>query len=186
MLQVTAKPLPPRLSQNIVRWSRNPKVKSVRAIPYLAGSLVALAMCVAVGAVALTIVDTSSEAEPSWIERQIAPALLRMKLRLSRPMKTSPLTPTEVDLERGGEIYQQQCAYCHGATRGRMAPFAQSFSPRPPQFVIVPSRGPTWMDAYFIQHGVRWSGMPAFRRFTASDAWRLALYVEGRNTPTEQ
>ena len=129
-------------------------MKSLRATPYLASSLVALALCGAVSAVTFTIVDTSSEAEPSWIERQVAPALLRMKLRLSRPMKASPLTPTEADLERGGEIYQQQCAYCHGATRGRKAPFAQSFSPRPPQFVIVPARVPTWMDAYFIQHGM--------------------------------
>jgi mono/diheme cytochrome c family protein len=66
-----------------------------------------------------------------------------------------------------------------------MAPFAKSLSPRPPQFVIKPAQGPTWLDAYVIQHGIRWSGMPAFRGLSEADAWRLALYVEGRNKPKE-
>ena len=160
-------------------------MKFLRATPYLAGSFVALALCAVAGAVTFTIIDTSSEAEPSWLEKQFAPALLRIKLRFSPATKACPFTPTEDDLERGSELYQQRCAICHGATRGKVAPLAISFSPRPPQFVIEPAHGPTWMDAHFIQHGIRWSGMPAFRTLSTADAWRLALYVEGRSTPTK-
>lgn len=135
---------------------------------------------------AFTALDMSGEAEPSWVETRIASALLQMKLRFNRPMKISPLTPTEQDLERGSDLYQEQCGFCHGVTRGRMAPFAKSLSPRPLQFVIKPGQRPTWMDAYVIQHGIRWSGMPAFRGLSEADAWRLALYVEGRTEPRER
>lgn len=147
--------------------------------------IIPVAAILTIAIFAFAIVDVSSEAEPSWVEKWLAPSLLRAKLRFSRATKVSPFTPTEDDLERGGELYQQRCGICHGATRGKVAPLANSFSPRPPQFVIQPAQGPTWMDAQFIQHGIRWSGMPAFRTLSAEDAWRLALYVEGRSTPTE-
>lgn len=147
--------------------------------------IIPVAAMLTVAAFAFAIVDASSEAEPSWVEQRLAPSLLRAKLRFSRVTTVSPFRPTEDDLERGSELYQQRCAICHGATRGKLAPLANSFSPRPPQFVIEPAHGPTWMDAQFIQHGIRWSGMPAFRTLSTADAWRLALYVEGRSTPTE-
>jgi mono/diheme cytochrome c family protein len=131
----------------------------------------------------LLTVDVSSDAEPSSAERWFASVLLDAKIRSYRPKKLSPLTQADEDLERGGELYQQQCGFCHGVARGRMAPFAKSFSPRPPQFVIKPAPGPTWKDAYVIQHGVRWTGMPAFRSLSEPDAWRLALYVEGESNP---
>lgn len=132
------------------------------------------------------VVDVSGEAEPSRLETWVASSLLQIKLRFKRPKKVSPLSPTEQDLERGSELYQRQCGICHGVTRGRMAPLATALSPRPPQFVIQPAQRPTWMDVYVIQHGIRWSGMPAFQGLSDADAWRLALYVEGRNKPRER
>jgi mono/diheme cytochrome c family protein len=137
------------------------------------------------GATAFAAVDVSAEAEPGWLEKRFASVLLGMKLRANCPTKLSPLTPTDQDLERGSDIYREQCGFCHGVTRGKIAPFGKSLSPRPPQFVIEPAHGPTWMDAYVIQHGVRWSGMPAFRGLSEADAWRVALYVEGRSRPKE-
>jgi mono/diheme cytochrome c family protein len=133
--------------------------------------------------VGLMTVDVSGDAEPSSAERWFASVLLNAKIRSIRPKKLSPLDQADENLERGSELYQQQCGFCHGVARGRMAPFAKSFSPRPPQFVIKPAQGPTWRDAYVIQHGVRWSGMPAFRSLSEADAWRLALYVEGESNP---
>lgn len=153
-----------------------------KILPYLLTTVtLALTLCFA----AFALVDLSAEAEPSRLEARLASALLQIKLRLSHPLKSSPLTATEDDLVRGSELYEMRCANCHGATRGSMAPLAKSFSPRPPQFVILPAQKPTWMDAYIIQHGIRWSAMPAFRNLSVADAWRLALYVEGRHNPRE-
>ena len=157
-------------------------MRQAKILPYF---LVATALAVVVCLAAFRLIDLSSEAEPSWLETRLASALLQTKLRLNHPLKISPVAVTEDDLVRGSELYEQRCAICHGATRGRMALLAKSFSPRPPQFVIQPAQKPTWMDVYIIQHGIRWSGMPAFRALPAADAWRVALYVEGRQAPKE-
>ena len=153
-----------------------------KILPYL---LVAAMLALILGVTAFAFTDVSADAEPSWLETRLASALLQAKLRLDRPLKSPPLAPTQEDLVRGSELYETRCANCHGATHGRMAPLAKSFSPRPPQFVILPAQKPTWMDAYIIQHGIRWSGMPAFRALSPADAWRVALYVEGRHVPKE-
>ena len=152
----------------------------------LANLLIIATLALAMAVTTFLLVDLSGEAEPSLLETRLASRLLQMKLRWNGASQSSPLTPTEDDLVRGSELYEVRCAVCHGATRGKPAPFAKSFSPRPPQFVIQPAQKPTWMDAYVIQHGIRWTGMPAFRGLSAADAWRLALYVEGRSKPRER
>jgi mono/diheme cytochrome c family protein len=147
--------------------------------------LLLMAACVgALGAAGVTAIDMTGEAEPSWVETRLAQTLLHLKLGTKRS-KTPLLDVNEEDRQKANDIYEQQCAFCHGATRGKEAPFAKSLSPRPPQFTIQPSRRPTWRDAYVIQHGVRWSGMPAFHGFSETETWRLALYVEGRTQPQE-
>jgi len=133
---------------------------------------------------AFAAIDMTAEAEPSWVETRLAQTLLHVKLGAHRPTKP-PLSVNEEDLQKATDIYEQQCGFCHGVRRGKEAPLAKSLSPRPPQFTIQASLGPTWRDAYVIQHGIRWSGMPAFPGFSEAESWHLALYVEGRTQPKE-
>jgi mono/diheme cytochrome c family protein len=142
-------------------------------------------MAFAVGAVTLTVVDITNDAEPSRAENWLTSYVLQMKVRAQKPQQPSRVSATEDDLDHASSMYQQMCAFCHGASRGRMAPFAKSLSPRPPQFVKRPSERPTWMDAYIIQHGIRWTGMPSFSSLSEADAWHLALYVEGQSKPRQ-
>ena len=83
----------------------------------LAILLVIATLALAIGATAFMLADLSGEAEPSLVETQLASALLRLKLRWNGALQSSPLTPAEDDLVRGSELYQVQCAVCHGATR---------------------------------------------------------------------
>ena len=136
-------------------------------------------------ALAVTVVDITNEAEPSRAETWLAWSVFRMRFCAQRPQQPIHFMTTEDDLDRASTMYQQMCAFCHGARKGRMAPFARALSPRPPQFVIEPSGRPTWMDAYVIQHGIRWAGMPSFQSLPESEVWHLASYVEGRNQPRE-
>jgi cytochrome c len=148
--------------------------------------LLAIAVAaLAIGAVAFTVVDITNEAEPSRAETWLTWSVFRMKVRAQKPRHVVEFTTTEKDLDRANTMYQQMCSFCHGATRGRMAPFARSLSPRPPQFVIQASEHPTWMDAYVIRHGIRWTGMPSFQGLSKADAWHLAFYVEGQSKPRE-
>jgi len=136
--------------------------------------------------VGLLTVDVSSEAEPSWIEQRFASALLDLKVRLKAPPKTSPLKSFNEDALIGSELYRAQCSFCHGGMDGSVAPLAKSFSPRPPQFAIHPTRHPAWMNAYVIRHGVRWTAMPAFPNLSDSDTWRIATFLEARAKTAEQ
>ena len=153
--------------------------KSLIVIP------VAVAVAILLCAGAFAVVDITNEREPSRAEAWAASSWLQMRIRAQRPRQPENFATTDDDLERASTMYQQMCAFCHGAARGRKAPFADSLSPRPPQFVIRPSARPTWMDAYVIQHGIRWTGMPSFQSLPQSDIWHLALYVEGRHQPKE-
>jgi mono/diheme cytochrome c family protein len=146
---------------------------------------IVLAATVVIVPLALVSVDITSAAEPSRAETWIASSLLYARVRAQKPRLPERFTTSDIDLDRASTMYQQMCALCHGAARGRPAPFAKALSPRPPQFVIRPSQCPTWMDVYIIQHGVRWTGMPSFEGLAQEDTWHLALYVEGQNQPRE-
>jgi mono/diheme cytochrome c family protein len=136
--------------------------------------------------VALTMVDVSSEAEPSWIETRLASSFLDVKVRLKDPARTSPLNSPDEDVIVGGQLYRARCSFCHGGLDGRVAPLAKSFSPRPPQLTIERTRRPVWMNAYLIRHGVRWTAMPAFPDLSEADAWRIATFLEIRAKANEQ
>jgi len=152
---------------------------------FLQSFAVVALLATAVAGTAFLLLDVSAESEPSWIESHIASSALHLKLRLRRSAKAPPFVANESDLEKGNDLYIKQCAFCHGTMRGHKGPYAESFSPRPPQFVIQPAQGPTWRDVEVIRHGVRWTGMPAFPWLPEEDAWRVALYVEGRTQPKD-
>ena len=165
----------------IADWWGTVAVVQRKRVILLSIAVAALAFCM----VAFSVIDITNDAEPSPTESLLATSVFMMKVSAQRSRQPLSFTTTEADLDRASGMYQQMCSFCHGAARGRTAPFAESFSPRPPQFVIQPSVRPTWMDAYVIQHGVRWTGMPSFQGLSAADAWHLALYVEGRSQPSE-
>jgi mono/diheme cytochrome c family protein len=129
---------------------------------------------VCLGLAAFFILDLSAEANPSWAERTLAFGLLEARIAIhgtpAPPILDSPDT-------RSAQIYGQRCAFCHGGIDGTAAGFAQTLSPRPPEFITDRPRASVPIDAYIIKHGIRWTGMPAFKSMSDADAWRLASYV---------
>lgn len=144
---------------------------------YLAALAVVLCL-VLLFAVLLVRADVSSEAEPTRLEALVASGLLTTKLRITHQREQSPIAATSADIDRGKQLYQQQCSFCHGEAAGKPGMLASSFSPRPPQFAVKAASRPTWMNAYLIRHGIRWSAMPSFGNLSEADAWRIALYLD--------
>lgn len=135
--------------------------------------IMTLVVLVGVAVVSATI-NLSAEAEPGWLERTVAFGFLQARIGLSG---TPNAVPADSNDKRSREIYQQRCAFCHGGVDGTTASFAHSLSPRPPQFFAESPRASVAADAYIIKHGIRWTGMPAFRTMSDADAWRVAMYV---------
>ena len=134
--------------------------------------VVAAILCL--GLAAFGLLDVSAEANPSWAERTLAFGLL--EARIAMHGTPSPV-PADTSDTRSAQVYQQRCAFCHGGIDGTTASFARTLSPRPPQFVSDRPRAAVGVDAYIIKHGIRWTGMPAFRSMSDADAWRLASFV---------
>jgi mono/diheme cytochrome c family protein/catechol 2,3-dioxygenase-like lactoylglutathione lyase family enzyme len=130
---------------------------------------------VCLGLAAFCVIDLSAEANPSWAERRLAFGLLEARI-VMHGIPAPPPSDTSGDV-RSAQVYQQRCAFCHGGIDGSAAGFAQALSPRPPQFVVDRPRASVPIDAYIIKHGIRWTGMPAFKSMSDADAWRLAAYV---------
>jgi len=137
-------------------------------------AIVVAAVIACVGLVAFAVLDLSAEAEPSWVERTLAFRLLEARIALHG---VPGLPPSDTNETRSAQVYQQRCALCHGGIDGTTSSFARTLSPRPQQFLADRPRASIAIDAYIIKHGVRWTGMPAFRSMSDADAWRLASFV---------
>lgn len=145
-------------------------------------ALVISATLIGLGVLALLTIDISGEAEPTWMERELAFRLLQVRIELRGAPESLPLTLDSSGVKRSSEKYEERCASCHGSITGDVALFARTLSPRPPQFLTHAPRGSVAMDSYIIQHGIRWTGMPAFRTTSDADAWEMALFLRRANS----
>lgn len=141
-------------------------------------SYIGIALLLAIFAAAFLWTDFSATVQPSWLETSIASGLLSLKIEMVSPIKVAPFAPTNDDVGRGRELYHQRCGFCHGDQSAKPAALGLSLSPQSPQFLSQNNRPPAWRSVYIIRHGIRWTGMPAFRSLPEADAWRIAWFIQ--------
>ena len=139
---------------------------------------IALTLLVAFCYVRYGFVDPRADAEVGSLESKIAmPALDAAVDRRASDAK-NPVQPTDENLTAGMNIYQQNCAECHGDIQCRQNPFGASFYPRAPQFLEDAPDMPENQNFYIIQHGVRLSGMPAWGpSLDDQKIWKLTTFL---------
>jgi mono/diheme cytochrome c family protein len=94
----------------------------------------------------------------------------------------NPASASEDNLVAGMKIYQGNCASCHGDIVHRKAMFAEALYPRAPQFLDDAPDMPDNQNFYIIQHGVRWSGMPAWKQtLTSEQMWQVTTFLREMN-----
>src|SRR5215469_9823384 len=91
--------------------------------------------------------DLSSEAEPTRLEALVASGLLSAKLHMNDHQRESPISGSISEVDKGKQMYQEQCSFCRGKPSGQPGMLASSFSPRPPQFGTNPPKRAMWMNA---------------------------------------
>jgi thiosulfate dehydrogenase len=98
----------------------------------------------------------------------------------------NPAAATADNLVAGMKLYQENCASCHGDIVHRKGMFADALYPRAPQFLEDAPDMPDNQNFYIIQHGVRWSGMPAWKQTLTSDQmWQVTTFLrEMEKLPT--
>jgi thiosulfate dehydrogenase len=116
------------------------------------------------------------------LEHWAARTSLRATLARDAPKEPNPVSLTDANLVAGIELYGKHCAICHGTAKGEVSasPVALGEYPAPPQ---LGSNGveddPEGWTYWKIDHGIRWTGMPSWRKTLSSQQmWTLTLFLK--------
>jgi high-affinity iron transporter len=91
-----------------------------------------------------------------------------------------PMAPVRLpDLKRGAELYQSNCAACHGVSGRSDGPLSVTLSP--PPIVLADHTRARERSVFALQqiitHGVQGTSMPSFAQLSDDDRWALAYFA---------
>ncbi len=91
----------------------------------------------------------------------------------------NPIAATEENIARGGVLYNQKCAACHGEDGKSQTAFAAAMPAKPEDLTGENVRALAEGEIYsVISSGVGPAGMPSFKgRISAEALWQITLYV---------
>ncbi len=164
-----------RLMKRLILWL-NQSVSWKVIIAALALVGVALAIFISVGGV-----DVSADKPDSWL----AEHLLHFVFKRSEASRSHDVVPPD-DIAASSRVrlaaqhFDMVCANCHGRPGFGQSVVALSMSPRPQYLPYVVGQF-TDPELYMIvQHGVKYSGMPAWPTETRGDEiWSMVAFLRG-------
>ncbi|MFY9802815.1 MAG: c-type cytochrome [Candidatus Acidiferrales bacterium] len=123
-------------------------------------------------------VNFDADHEPSHSELHLAMAAVDASTDRNAPQIKNPLTADETNLSAGARLYVDHCAGCHGVPTNPDSQFARSFNPPVPAFFKEAPDMPENQNFYIIQHGIRWTGMPAWSgTLNDTQTWQLVTFL---------
>ena len=94
------------------------------------------------------------------------------------PDQKNPLPADEELSSRALSSIVNHCAGCHGTPANPDSQFGRSFNPPVPQFFKEGSDMADNQNFYIIQHGIRWTGMPAWNKtLNETQIWQLVTFL---------
>jgi thiosulfate dehydrogenase len=144
------------------------------------GFVIAIVLVVLVGFLFIRTgaIDPRADIPVSSLEAKIAMPALDAAVDRRAPETKNPIQPTDDNLVAGMKIYQVNCASCHGDVHTPHGMFADALYPRAPQFVDDAPDMPENQNFYIIQHGVRLSGMPAWKQsLSEKEMWQVTAFL---------
>ena len=122
--------------------------------------------------------DTRADIPVSGFEARIAMPSLDASIDRRAPNIKNPVDPNNMNLVAGMKIFQTNCAGCHGDVIHPRGPLADALYPRAPQFLEDPPDMPESQNFYVVQHGIRLSGMPAWRQsLSDQQMWQVTTFL---------
>jgi mono/diheme cytochrome c family protein len=123
-------------------------------------------------------VDFSADQSPSSTETHFAMAAVDASTDRHAGNQKNPLQPTDETLVAGSILYRDHCAGCHGTPSNPDSQFGHSFNPPVPQFFKEGSDMADNQSFYIIQHGIRWTGMPAWNKtLSENQIWQIVTFL---------
>ena len=122
-------------------------------------------------------VATSSQ--PMLFEKRMAKMALDARIKKEMP-GTVPIPANDANYLAGAQIYQQDCAVCHGLPGQHPTAIAKGMFPKPPQLfhgkgvTDDPAQETYWKAA----NGIRLTGMPGFKgSLSDTELWQVSLLL---------
>ena len=131
----------------------------------------------------LGLFPVGADNPPSSLERNLASRAMNVYVDNHKPAGDNPMPPTSVNLAKGAEAYESNCAVCHGGARTKVSPLHDRFSPSAPQLINrIPHDPDAWLF-WVTKHGVRMTGMPAWEGVLSDDdMWMIVAFIKHSNT----
>ncbi|MCO6412741.1 MAG: cytochrome c/FTR1 family iron permease [Thiogranum sp.] len=125
-----------------------------------------------------------SERLAALIDRKAAPSTVNaltgaMRIAVIDGYKVTVVPRKSPDLVRGAQLYEQQCASCHGMQGDGRGPAASGMEPPPINFLDRDRYAQRTLYGLYntITQGVPDTAMTGFHKLPADDRWSLAFYV---------
>ena len=129
-------------------------------------------------------------ADPSMpVEAFFAKLGRKSRIRAEQP-KRDLVTFSIADLQAGADVYQKDCAFCHGLPNQPKSDAAKGMFPHAPQLFDhedMVTDDPVGEDFWKVKNGIRLSGMPGFKdSLSETQIWQVsALLAKADQLPPE-
>lgn len=120
-----------------------------------------------------------ADSHPSSIEAFLGRVSRSSWVSAQAPQEKDPVAVNEDTLQHGAELYQGNCAVCHGGAHYPESKLHKAVYPGAPQFMKKPAGGKDDNLFFVIKHGIRFTGMPAWEyNMSNDDIWSVVNFVK--------
>jgi mono/diheme cytochrome c family protein len=126
----------------------------------------------------LGLINTDADRSPGRTETWLANQAMDASMQRHAPHDSNPVPATDANLIDGMKLYVMDCAGCHGGLDRKPSQFGAGFYPPVPQLILDPPDDPEWHIAHAIRHGVRNTGMPAWKgQISEEEIWKVTAFL---------
>lgn len=161
-----------------------------RALRFAAWLLFLLVLVVTAALLVLQGRGVSARPQPSWVESRAA---LFLRGWLTPPMYKglrNPVSATPDNFAAARQHFADHCASCHANDGSGNTEMGQSFYPKAPDMRLPRSQQLSDGEIfYFIENGIRLTGMPAWSTGTLEGekaSWELVHFIRRLSTLTAE
>ncbi len=128
----------------------------------------------------LGLAPVATADKPMPMEAYFAKKALHARISRETP-KRDVSGFTTADLVTGANVYQADCAFCHGLPNGTKSAAANGMFPAPPQLFTpdgMVTDDPAGLTYWKVKNGIRLTGMPGFRAsLSEQQMWDVAALL---------
>lgn len=151
-----------------------------------AGVVLTVALMALAGVIYLRSSGLSTRGNPPTFEATVARAARKMAIPAAARVRPNPVPFSAEALADGMNHFADHCAICHANDGSGDTEMGRGFYPKAPDMRLPATQEQTDGELFYvIEHGIRFTGMPAWGTGTAdgeSSSWRLVHFL--RHLPT--